>query len=220
MQERTLFSLTPVQVNQFARENLKAMEFLNIATQDYIAARCCLINGLFSGLVLSAQAVEKYLKAYNLFLTPSKNTRKLSHKVQDLAAEIYSLDPGLELSPHRELIKRLEAHYQTRYPDNLGASTSQSTGEIHEIDTLIILVNKQMPIPLEVKLRSGLYSRLFHGKARGYDSGCNDEYWLLRDNRALSIELQEIVGNCNALEKFLENLRQQRLHILSDKDAY
>ena len=78
MQERTLFSLTPVQVNQFASENLKAMKFLNIATQDYIAARCCLINGLFSGLVLSAQAVEKYSKAYNLFLTPSKNTRKLS----------------------------------------------------------------------------------------------------------------------------------------------
>ena len=144
----------------------------------------------------------------------------LSHKVQDLAAEIYSLDPGLKLSPHRELIKRLEAHYQTRYPDNLAASTSQSTGEIHEIDALIILINQQMSIPLEVKLRSGLYSKLFHGKARGYDSGWNDEYWLLRDNRALSIELQEIVENCNALEKFIENLRQQKLHILSDKEAY
>ena len=188
------------------------MGFLTVATQDYIAARCCLSNWLINGLVLAAQAVEKYLKAYILLLVPSKNIRHLSHKIRDLATELLALDPNLDLFLYEELLVRLEAHYQTRYPDNHNASTKQSTGEIHEIDSLIILINQKMPLPWEVKLRSGLYAKLFHGEVRGYNSLGNDEYWLLRNNHALNAELEGIVEKCNSLEVFLEDLRQQRLN--------
>jgi HEPN domain-containing protein len=41
--------------------------FWHVATQDYVAARCCISNAIFSGFAIAAQAVEKYLKAFLLY---------------------------------------------------------------------------------------------------------------------------------------------------------
>ena len=41
--------------------------FLYDADQDYVAARCCILNGLFPGFMLASQAVEKFLKALFVF---------------------------------------------------------------------------------------------------------------------------------------------------------
>ena len=41
-----------------------AVGFIESATDDYVASRCCLLNGVFPGLRLGAEAVEKYLKAF------------------------------------------------------------------------------------------------------------------------------------------------------------
>ena len=62
-----VFTMTKEDVHSFARENKLAMQFLMVATDDYAGARCCISNSLLVGLVLGAQAVEKYLKAFILF---------------------------------------------------------------------------------------------------------------------------------------------------------
>jgi hypothetical protein len=46
---------------------------MEVATNDYVACRCCLLNGLFPGLRLGAEAVEKYLKAFVLYAEPAHN---------------------------------------------------------------------------------------------------------------------------------------------------
>ena len=37
---------------------------LRVAAHDYAAARCLLFNQMSEGLVMGAQAIEKYFKAY------------------------------------------------------------------------------------------------------------------------------------------------------------
>lgn len=59
-------TMTDEQVFEFARKNKAAMLMVDVAAKDYVACRCCLINGLFTGLVLGAQTVEKMLKGYIL----------------------------------------------------------------------------------------------------------------------------------------------------------
>jgi hypothetical protein len=46
----------------FGREHSRATLLLATAAHDYAAARCLLFNGMFEGLVLGAQAIEKTLK--------------------------------------------------------------------------------------------------------------------------------------------------------------
>lgn len=178
------FSLDSRQVAAFAKSNQMAMLLLQTATDDYAVARCTLLNGLFPGLVSAAQAVEKYLKAFILFLDSTKNVRRLSHSLKDLAAQVLTLQPELALSRYNLLIERLEKHYQTRYPDNPDASTQQSTGELEEIDDLIVFLNEAMPIPPEVKYRSGFYSAAFRSLDRGRQFP--PEIWLKEDNKALA----------------------------------
>lgn len=172
------------QVAQFARHNQMAMRLLQVATEDYAVAGCSLLNGLMPGLVSAAQAVEKYLKAFILFLDPTKNVRKLSHSLKDLAAEVLTLQPGLPLSSYNPLIDLLEQHYKTRYPDNPDASTEQSTAELEDIDKFIIFLNESMPIAPEVKYRSGLYSQAFLSVAQGRPFP--HEIWLKKGNQALA----------------------------------
>ena len=130
------------------------MQFLMIATEEYAAARCCLSNGLLAGLVMGAQAVEKYLKAFILLKDPSQNVKKLNHKISTLASEASSYPPSFSLQQHAQFIASLEQHYEARYPDNLNTSKHKISSEIDELDQLVIFLNEQMGLPPEVKYRS------------------------------------------------------------------
>ena len=76
--------MTFVELLDFNRSNRKAVKFVEAATDDYVSCRCCLINGLFTGLILGAQAVEKYLKAFVLFQDPSIDVRSYNHQIKAL----------------------------------------------------------------------------------------------------------------------------------------
>jgi HEPN domain-containing protein len=165
----------------FARENQKAMLMIMNATTDYASARCLLLNGLFPGLVLGAQAVEKYLKGSILFLDKNKDTRKLSHGLVDLKNELQKLS-GLHLEKFNPFLERLEKHYLTRYPDNKDSSKSMSTGEIREIDELIIFLNESLSVRNEIKFRSGLYVQIFDESS----AGRSKNVWLTKSNLALN----------------------------------
>lgn len=195
------YTMTKEAVETFARQNKLAMQFLMVATDEYAAARCCLFNGLLSGLVLGAQAVEKYLKAFILFRDSTKNVRKLSHKISSLANQASSLDSSFSSSQYAQLITKLEQHYNTRYPDNLDASKHMSSSEIDELDQFVIFINEKMGVPLEVKYRSGFYAQINSSLERSVLFPT--ERWIKENNKALIPLLPSIQSQYLAVRNHL-----------------
>lgn len=171
---------------QFARANQAAMLFQAKAADDYVGSRCCILNGLpLVGLVFGAQAVEKFLKAFLLFDNPqltTKDLKKFRHKLPNLAKAVESTG-RLTLSNHAAFIENLEAHYQTRYPDNPGQSKRASTAERAALDRLVMDVVVHMPAPEEVMLRSGIFAFVLFSGESGIVMPF--EKWLLLKNEPL-----------------------------------
>lgn len=153
------------QVREFARKNQYAMLMAHDATQYYIAARCCLLNRLFVGLTLAAEAVERLLKGF-IYL---ETGQKLNVKGKD-AHNPFALKEQLKrardykLDKYDDLLKRLYSYFQDRYYDNPNRSMKKSTGELIEIDELWSKLIDLLPMPEELKFRSGTYVMLFEDK--------------------------------------------------------
>jgi hypothetical protein len=184
------FKLNKKRLMDFAGNNQLAMLMMHQATSDYVGCRCCLLNGVFSGFELGAQAVEKYLKAMLLFAHPSSNVRNFSHKLPSLVKNVQ--EKGIaDLSKHSVTIQKLEGHYQARYPDNPRSITSSSTEELAMIDVLIMEILEKMPIPYEVLLNSGVYARAITSSDRTVVFP--DEHWLLLHNIILQTRVPFLV---------------------------
>lgn len=182
--------LTSAEVQAFSSANQAAMLLMNRGAMDYVGARCCLLNHVFSGFELSSQAVEKHLKAMLLFNSPGDNVRGYSHKVTELAAAAQSA--GLvDLSAHQETISRLHGHYQARYPDNPGQLPTSSTAEIVEIDLLLDQIIAAIPIPSDVLIRTGVYVRALMMIERP-ELPWSETAWLLQGNMPLVARLPSL----------------------------
>src|ERR1700730_8597730 len=99
---------------RFGNEYSRATLLLRAAAHDYAAARCLLFNGMFEGLVLGAQAIEKCLKAYLIFDNPQRPVKALSHSLPKLLAEAGALFPQLPLLGFAPLVEKFWRHYQAR----------------------------------------------------------------------------------------------------------
>jgi len=107
---------------------------LHTAAHDYAAARCLLLNGLVpGGLVMAAQAIEKFLKGYILLKNPAEEVRKKYHSLTDLLNEANRLSPSLGLSKYSTAMARYEDYYRNRYPDNKVELAVMSSEEIFEL---------------------------------------------------------------------------------------
>ena len=172
------------EVMEFARQNQKAMLLLHAATQDYAAPRCLLLNHLFVGLSIGAQAIEKYLKAAILFAEPSREVRRLGHNISELLSEAECCIPSLAHLALKDSADRFVQYYQTRYPDNSNQPLSMDTGRRDELDLFVIGVNSRLPIPRNVKFRSGLYAEITF--SLGYEQTVSpNERWIKEWNSAL-----------------------------------
>lgn len=142
---------------EFNRDHSTALEFMAVATDDYTACRCCLLHGLFPGLRLGAEAVEKYLKAFILFHDPSVEM-KYGHRIKEIAAAAGAIESRIEsrFNPVRfsEIFDRLETHYRNRYPDARNFTREASTAELADIDELILYICACLPIPEVPKFRN------------------------------------------------------------------
>ena len=95
--------------HQFCAQNSKASTLLLTAARDYAAARCLLLNHLVSGgLVMGAQAIEKFLKAYILLKRPTENIRRSKHFLVELLNKSDQLYPDLGMSQYLMMLKRYE----------------------------------------------------------------------------------------------------------------
>jgi len=170
---------------RFANEHSRATLLLRVAAHDYAAAGCLLFNGMFEGLVLGAQAIEKCLKAYLIFADPQRPVKALNHSLPKPLTEATALFPQLPLQGFVPLAEKFRRHYQARYPDNPDASTIKATADLRELDEFIIFLNENMPCPHNVKYRAGIYPLITF--SLGYKATVTTwESWIKNDNLSLS----------------------------------
>jgi hypothetical protein len=186
----------------FCRDHSAATRLLLVATQDYAGARCLAQNLLLTGLILGAQALEKYMKAFLLLDNPSRSVRKLSHSLPLLLREVDRLPSHPSLLRFIPLAQRFKSHYLTRYPDNPGASTTMTTADILALDEFIVLLNEHIPCPMTVKYRTGFYAAITFSLNDGA-AVTPTEYWIKHDNRALAPLFPRIEQDYKAVIKVL-----------------
>jgi hypothetical protein len=135
--------------------------FLEKATDDYIAFRCCILNNLFSGFVFASQTIERILKSYMFLLKTIYNPRKSKHDLILLSKEIQSIQ-DCNLDKYTILFNTLNKHYNDRYPDNKDRPKSSSTEELDSIDDLVYnLLFEHIPLNDDTKYHNSFTSILF-----------------------------------------------------------
>ena len=144
---------------EFGSANSEAGEFVQLATDDYVACRCCLLNGVLRpGLRLGSEAVEKYLKAIILYKEPGYPVIKYLHFLRKMSLKASKLEPSFNpFQDFGETIDRLELHYSLRYPKVTEFPYSASTAELARIDELVLYLYYSLPIPEVPKFRMNGY---------------------------------------------------------------
>ena len=180
-----------LELRRYFEAHSNATRLLHVAAEDYAAARCLLLNGLFPGLTLGAQAIEKTLKSYLLLRDPKTDVKKLSHSLTKLLEDGSKRFPQLGLSQFAPLVAKFRQHYQMRYPDNSDGSTSVTTADLFKLDTFIVFLNENLPCPRNVKYRTRFYAAITF--SLGYQATVTPtESWIKNNNRALAPLLSRI----------------------------
>jgi len=166
------------------------------ASDDYIASRCCILNGLFSGFVLACQAIEKILKVFVYLETREKTklTKNDKHNPFKLKEELQKVKK-YGLDKFDGLLQKLYDHYQCRYYDNEVSGQGASSSELDTIDELWVYLVEILPIPDEVKYRLKFFTDLFNENSKKY--GTN--YWAEKNNKALAEKIQEMESGYKAV---------------------
>jgi hypothetical protein len=182
-------TMTKPEVDDYARTNQYAMLMLFVAGSDYFACRCCILNMMSSGFRLASEAVEKLLKAYIFLETKQKTTLKQNdrHNPYLLKEELQSALKArdTELDNFDGLLNQLFGHYQSRYPDNKGQG-SASSQELTQIDKLFIFLIEKLPMPDELKYRSGFFVSVYDSNARQF---WRDYHWATEQNSLLQAKM-------------------------------
>jgi len=190
-----------IELSEFNRTHRDAVEFAIAATDDYVACRCCLLNGLFPSLRLGAEAVEKYLKAFVLYGDSSLDIRKYNHRIKDLASVASNLEPGFNAVQFGQVIDRLETHYRHRYPNVPDFRRDASTAELVGIDEVVLHICESLPIPEVPKFRNyGYFFFVFCPWTPPIDS---HKKWLEQENVALQRVKTLLAQRYQAVEKQL-----------------
>jgi HEPN domain-containing protein len=188
--------LSRKEVSKYCRENYNIVSLYDIASKDYIASRCCFYNSLTEqSYILACQAIEKVLKAILLCLNPNENIRKFNnHKLIPLINRIDSIE-NFGLQKHVKIATKLwETYEMFRYPDNKtnGVYKRYSYGgdDIDLIDSFFLELIELIPIPSEVKFRTGLYASLYEESL--IKNVGQQKYWATHQNKILKVKNNEL----------------------------
>jgi len=171
---------------KFSMENQDGMMFLFNSDRDYVAARCCVLNGLVgSGFVLAGQAIEKSLKAFIFF--ESKKKLRVGHNAYELKEALKKIK-DYNLDKYDNLLKKLLDHYQARYSDNIPeyGTNGACSDELAEIDELWVELKEKLPIPDEVKYRTVFFTDILKPNPHW-----SNEFWLKQHNPVIFTKLNK-----------------------------
>jgi len=168
---------------KYCAKNTRTLMFLYDADQDYVAARCCILNGLFPGFMLASQAVEKFLKALVVFEGKKVKNTHDPFKLKECLKEVKDYD----LDRYDGLLKKLSDHYKARYSDNKMdyKTNGASSEELDDLDDLWMFLKEKLPLPNEVKFRTNFFSDLFDESPYW-----KDKFWIREKNGSLADRIQ------------------------------
>ena len=194
--------LTRKEVFEYARSNKYAMMMFMGARSDYLASRCCILNGLFSGFRLASEAIEKILKAFIFLQTGAKSTLKGKdrHNPYLLKEELTASRPDSTLDSHDDLLLTLYEHFLSRYHDNPTSGKGASGEELPRIDELFLYLVETLPMPDEAKYRSAFFTDLCEENDRRY---WRNYHWAMESNEALQKKMPSIERTYQQVHKHL-----------------
>ena len=196
--------MNTVELIEFNRINREAREFVSLATDDYVACRCCLMNGIFSGFRLASEAIEKYIKAFILYKEPPYPVKNYLHDIKKVASAATNLEPSFNPTQHfGDIIDQLELHYHLRYPRDTYPPYSASAAELAQIDELVLYLYESLPIPEVAKFRNDGY---FFAVCCPWSPPIHfnpDKDWMQRQNVALDRVRSSLIQRYEAMEKEL-----------------
>ncbi|WP_336518562.1 hypothetical protein [Pollutibacter soli] len=179
---------------EFGRENRNALLLNSTSADDYVASRCCFLNGLIGqGYILGEQAIEKVLKSAILLIDKNINVRSKKqfgiHNIEQLIIHFGSV-ANVDCQRFFSMAQKLtEAYELLRYPDNKikvpGSSYHFTPKFISEVDEVYIFVAEKLNIPDNVKYRTGIFRMLFMSSVE------RTKYWLQLDNSILKSKLRD-----------------------------
>jgi hypothetical protein len=180
---RVALTFTSKEAREYARKNLYATMMFGSAGEDYIACRCCVLGGLYTGLRFGSEAVEKILKAHIYLATGAK---RRGHNPYLLKQELIATHPDPKLNSFDDPLRKLYGHYQRRYYDNPERSQGASCEELSYVDDLFIYLVETLPMPDEVKYRGMFFALLCDETTRRF----TNFHWATHNNRALQGKLE------------------------------
>lgn len=164
-----------------------ANKYMMPAVQDYLAARCLLLNNIIPvGLIIAHEAVEKQLKA--ILTLEEVMMPKKCHDVSSLAGLLIEKNSTKYsfLKDQSDFLTRLHLHYGWRYYDGDISKRSQniSPEDLDPLDELWIALYEGYTnfLPEEFRFRTYLLPYLFD---KGMLQVTNWDEWLLQNNKAL-----------------------------------
>lgn len=206
----TNFTLTHNTFQAYNKENAYAQIMFGDSGNDYIAARCLILNTLFmQGCIFYAQAVEKMFKAL-IFLETKRKSNLHNNNLHNpfLLKEELKSAKDYQIDKYDELLKRVYGHWQHRYFDNKYKSQSMSSSELDEYDILWMHLFEQAPFPVEVKYRLQFTPFLFDEEVLKYQPAYR--HWATFENKSLLPKLGEMEKIHIAVKKYcFENIWHQ-----------
>ncbi len=123
--------MTRDEINAWFTTHKGVAHMLNVATRDYVGARCCVLNRLvLPGFVLGAQAAEKYLKAV---LLCTGQTPGEKHPLKVLLERASAIIP--QHSRFLSLMTTLRYAYRERYgPVDRPQGSGYSSADLAVLD--------------------------------------------------------------------------------------
>jgi len=98
------------------RANNKSTLFVRTAAEDYIAARCCLINGCFRVRPRSAGGRED-AQAYIYLRDPKARLgARERHSIEALTARVAAAFPEIRLPVDPAFLAKLSVYFEGKYP--------------------------------------------------------------------------------------------------------
>ncbi len=184
--------LSKEEMIDFTKKNKLARMMFSQAGEDYIAARCLMLEGLFAGLVFGCQAIEKILKSILFIESDIKkcglhNPFELKEKIKEYSD--YNLDK------FDNFLKKLNIYYEDRYPDNDNPSLIKCSWELDQLDNLWFELINKLPIPDELKYRNPFFQHIFR-------EDLGQSHLILMHNNALSRELASMKERYLEVEEY------------------
>lgn len=190
--------LSPAEESAYMKKYAYVQVMFANGGDDYIAARCLLINNLIeSAAILYCQSVEKAIKGY-IYLATGEMTKLKSneekHSPYFLKEELRKhCDYGFD--KYDDFLKHIAGHWHWRYhdtPNNMSKRSKTISGnELESWDEFWLFLFTTLPLPDQIKYRLSFPAMSLSRFAVRINP--QTKFWLLKDNKAFGhfyIEMQ------------------------------